>query len=43
LLFCTSTNSMDADAQSPSANSRISNSQELPPQLPEEHEAEGTF
>jgi hypothetical protein len=33
---------MDADAQSHSANSLTSSSQALPPQLPEEHEAEGT-
>ena len=42
LLLCTSTNSMDADAQSPSAISSTSNSQELPPQLLKEHPAEGT-
>jgi hypothetical protein len=42
LLLFTSANSMDADTQSPSAISSTSNSQALS-QLPEEHEAEGSF
>jgi hypothetical protein len=42
LLLCASTSSMPAHSQSRRTKSKTYNSQELPPQLPEEHEAEGT-